>query len=404
MLLAVAGFVGSALMARTRTHRIAVPSQPTVPPRNMVLVDSWHTVISTLGGEATAIKQRIAKPIAYADPGGISTGFETYSYRTPYGYEERDRLTVIKNQSIVHLHVYPIADDLFVGWHAYLNCAQWGESTTVSRRVADGVVTEFRELRPANYTPNQFDLIDLNSLSELVHRHIERELKRLMTERTIDQEIDFEIIRGDRTRSFDRAHQAAEAHGGGLWSRIMRGAAAWQPRSETDIRRSTAALAAAAAPISLGVGGLGYLAGLLGWIVTGFEFSMFLLVLVPISREFAVPLTEVTVIFSTTLWLRAFGGVVGRLDGRSHREKRAPRAGDPVDGDLQRRRRASRQLLGLFLLPRRARYRHGRRMDDRHRACDGGHARPVSRRDGRPFAGRLRHRLSAGERRLSHVL
>jgi hypothetical protein len=291
VVLAVAGFVGSAVMARTRTHRIAVPSQPTAPPRNLVLVDSWHTVISTLGGEVDAIKQEMAKAMAYADPGGISSGVEAYSYRTPYGYEERDRLMVIKNQSIVHVHVYRFADDLFVGWHAYLNYAQWGESTTVSRRVADGVITEFRELRPANYTPNQFDLIDLNSLSELVHRHIEQQVQRLMIERVIDQEIDFEIVRGDRTRSFDRAQQGAEARGGGLWGRIMRSAAAWQPRSETEIRKSTAPAATPAAPISIGVGGLGYLAGLLGWIATGFEFSIFLLVLVPISREFAVPLS-----------------------------------------------------------------------------------------------------------------
>jgi SHS family lactate transporter-like MFS transporter len=38
---------------------------------------------------------------------------------------------------------------------------------------------------------------------------------------------------------------------------------------------------------------------------------MFLLLLVPISLEFAVPLSELVAIFATTLWLRAFGGVAG---------------------------------------------------------------------------------------------
>jgi hypothetical protein len=52
--------------------------------------------------------------------------------------------------------------------------------------------------------PNQFDLMDLNSLTELVHRRIERELKAILKEKAIDQEIDFKIIRGDRDRALDK--------------------------------------------------------------------------------------------------------------------------------------------------------------------------------------------------------
>jgi SHS family lactate transporter-like MFS transporter len=307
-ILAIAGFVGAALIVHARTVRIAVPYQPSVAPRDLVLVDSWHTVISQLGGEAAAIRQQISEAIARADPDGIASRFETYSYRTPSGYEQRERLVVIKNQSIVHLHVYPFADDVFIGWHAYLNWAQWGESAAVSRRVAEGIATEFRDLRPVGYAPNQLDLFDLNSLSELVHRHIEQQVKRLLAERAIDQEIDFEIIRGDRARSLDRAQQDAQPGGSGIWRRIVRRAAAWQPGSETEIRRS-GGVPAASGSMAAGTAARAFAAAWFGWMAAGFEYSLVFQILLPVSREFQVPVAAIFSAAAWLAWLRVLGGV-----------------------------------------------------------------------------------------------
>src|SRR6201981_166905 len=46
-----------------------------------------------------------------------------------------------------------------------------------------------------------------------------------------------------------------------------------------------------------------------GWTLDAFDFTMFLLIMVPISQEFHVPLTEVAFVLSVTLWLRLVGAV-----------------------------------------------------------------------------------------------
>src|SRR6185295_19557528 len=40
-----------------------------------------------------------------------------------------------------------------------------------------------------------------------------------------------------------------------------------------------------------------------------FDFTIFLLIMVPIAKEFDVPLTAVTVVFTITLWMRLLGAV-----------------------------------------------------------------------------------------------
>ena len=50
-----------------------------------------------------------------------------------------------------------------------------------------------------------------------------------------------------------------------------------------------------------------YIAAWLGWTLDAFDFTIFLLIMVPISQEFGVPLTAVTAVFAVTLWLRLLG-------------------------------------------------------------------------------------------------
>jgi MFS transporter, SHS family, lactate transporter len=47
----------------------------------------------------------------------------------------------------------------------------------------------------------------------------------------------------------------------------------------------------------------------LGWTLDAFDFTMFLLIMVPISQEFRVPLSSVAFVLSVTLWLRLVGDV-----------------------------------------------------------------------------------------------
>jgi SHS family lactate transporter-like MFS transporter len=50
-----------------------------------------------------------------------------------------------------------------------------------------------------------------------------------------------------------------------------------------------------------------YVAAWLGWTLDAFDFTIFLLIMLPISQEFNVPLTAVAAVFTITLWLRLFG-------------------------------------------------------------------------------------------------
>src|SRR5207302_2196824 len=52
-----------------------------------------------------------------------------------------------------------------------------------------------------------------------------------------------------------------------------------------------------------------YIAAWLGWTLDAFDFTVFLLIMVPIATEFHVPLTEVVAVLSLTLVARLFGAV-----------------------------------------------------------------------------------------------
>jgi len=52
---------------------------------------------------------------------------------------------------------------------------------------------------------------------------------------------------------------------------------------------------------------LAYVAAWLGWTLDAFDFTIFLLIMVPISKEFGVPLVSVLAVFTVTLWLRLIG-------------------------------------------------------------------------------------------------
>src|SRR5947199_5781862 len=50
-----------------------------------------------------------------------------------------------------------------------------------------------------------------------------------------------------------------------------------------------------------------YIAAWLGWTLDAFDFTIFLLIMVPIAKEFDVPLTAVTIVFTLTLGMRLVG-------------------------------------------------------------------------------------------------
>ncbi len=67
---------------------------------------------------------------------------------------------------------------------------------------------------------------------------------------------------------------------------------------------------------------LAWVAAWLGWTLDAFDFTIFLLLMVPISQYFHVPLVAVTAVFTVTLWLRLVGATAsGWLADRIGRKK-----------------------------------------------------------------------------------
>jgi MFS transporter, SHS family, lactate transporter len=65
-----------------------------------------------------------------------------------------------------------------------------------------------------------------------------------------------------------------------------------------------------------------WVAAWLGWTLDSFDFTIFLLLMLPISRTFHVPLVDVTAVLALTLWMRLVGATVsGWLADRMGRKK-----------------------------------------------------------------------------------
>ena len=65
-----------------------------------------------------------------------------------------------------------------------------------------------------------------------------------------------------------------------------------------------------------------WIAAWLGWTLDAFDFTIFLLIMLPIAQSFNVPLTAVTAVFTITLWLRLVGATAsGWLADRIGRKK-----------------------------------------------------------------------------------
>ena len=65
-----------------------------------------------------------------------------------------------------------------------------------------------------------------------------------------------------------------------------------------------------------------YMAAWLGWTLDAFDFTIFLLIMVPIAKDFNVPLTDVAIVFTLTLWMRLVGATAaGWMADRMGRKK-----------------------------------------------------------------------------------
>ena len=65
-----------------------------------------------------------------------------------------------------------------------------------------------------------------------------------------------------------------------------------------------------------------WIAAWLGWTLDAFDFTIFLLLMLPISKDFGVPLVDVTAVLALTLWMRLVGATFsGWMADRMGRKK-----------------------------------------------------------------------------------
>lgn len=199
-------------LANRRPVLYATPSQSLRTPRKEVLVDTWHVCVPDAGIDFGNFEKRIIDAIRVLDP-SIEINKEMHQKLSPRGFQERERHVLTKGQANTHVHIYPFGRDAFVGWDGYLNYAKWQETLPVSVNVKGGTKVEYRSLVTGIHIPSEFDLMELNVLTELVHRSLVREIKMFLKERKIEADLDFQIIRGDRERALSAADETT-----GPWS------------------------------------------------------------------------------------------------------------------------------------------------------------------------------------------
>lgn len=184
-------------------HRPVVLSsgKPKEEPRNLVLIDSWQAMISGLGQDADALRERFLGALKASPIADSAHRVERIWYWGLDGPVEREQIVVTLRRGIVFCHIYRYDRELYVGWDAHLNAGQWVE-TTVGRgkSKATGEYTTIKTVESGVQRLTEYDLIDVSCLSEWIHNQLVQLVQRLMKERQIDQEIDFKIIRGDRQK------------------------------------------------------------------------------------------------------------------------------------------------------------------------------------------------------------
>ncbi len=146
VLVIIGGLLTAAwVIASQRSVVYNIVKRPEIAPRSRARVGSRHTTSPAVGVHFDDLVERIQRAVSSLDP-LIRLGWETHQYRTPYGFEERQRLTLTKEQAVVHIHLYPFAADAFVGWDNFLNLACWAETVPVSVSVRGDRRIEYRSL------------------------------------------------------------------------------------------------------------------------------------------------------------------------------------------------------------------------------------------------------------------
>lgn len=197
ILVAVVGWV---LLARRQTL-VRSAGRPAGEPRELVRVDSWQTVVSGLGPDAPLLRDRFVQVLRHGPRREFRAKMERIWHWGLDGKEEREQLVLSLGRGMFFLQMYAYDKELYVGWDAHLNVGQWVEKTLAKGTdKASGRLALINTVEPGVQRVTEYDVTDLSCLIEWAHAKLTAEVKHLMEERKIDQEVDFKILRGERQK------------------------------------------------------------------------------------------------------------------------------------------------------------------------------------------------------------
>jgi hypothetical protein len=212
-ILLVGGIVGLITIYRA-PRLVRSAGKPLAEPRFLSYLDAWQTVIFDAGRDADRVRERVMALFTHADRQNFTCGVERIWHWGLDGKIEREQFVLRHGRGVVFCQIYGYGSDLYVGWDAHLNVGTWRET-----RVSAGIDRETGQrvtlmaVEPATQVAGEYDLVDLNCLLEWTHAQLVKVLKQYVKERQIDQEIDFTIIRGDRTQATRTTDTARKPRG-----------------------------------------------------------------------------------------------------------------------------------------------------------------------------------------------
>lgn len=218
---------GSALVLwlfnRHRLTWVLTSGKPSRDPRALLLMDSWQTNVDGLGSSVESVRADVVAALRASSSPGVVVDTEAIAYPGVDGKVERNQIVLTYRRAIAFLHLEPYGSDLYVGWDSHSNAGTWMEKT-VGRGVdrVSGKLVVANKVITATQRLNEYDLTDVNFLTEWLHRSVTRVVRTRLAEAKIDQEIDFTILRESRRTMFEEPGKKKDAARQGLLARFKR--------------------------------------------------------------------------------------------------------------------------------------------------------------------------------------
>jgi len=201
LILATVGALG-VVWVQTTPRLVRSGGKPLAEPRHLYYLDAWQTVIFEAGDDTSRIRADLLSLLSQTSQNRFACCTEMIWHWGLDGKTEREQIVLRHGRSMVFCQVHHYGSDLYVGWDAHLNIGTWLEKT-----VGSGIDRQTGErVRVVNVThgtqpTGEYDLVDLNCLLEWTHAQVTKVLRQYLKEKEIDQEVDFQIIRGDRQQA-----------------------------------------------------------------------------------------------------------------------------------------------------------------------------------------------------------